>query len=156
MSGVDAMYAFQLAGYVAKTQEYNFKDWEWYLAHNNTWPSNRDLNIAGGGIISDDGKTAIKEGDPTLYNQEWPADSSVAIIPYWRDSLKFDMNRLRYWSMDNETDIWRYTHDDLNLPVTGEFLVERYVEVAKKARAQWKDIKLTGPVSAGSKASSQA
>lgn len=149
MPGVDAMYAFQLAGYVAKTQEYNFKDWDWYLAHNNTWPSNRDLNIAGGGIISDDGKTAIKEGDPTLYNQEWPADSSVAIIPYWRDSLKFDMNRLRYWSMDNETDIWRYTHDDLNLPVTGEFLVERYVEVAKKARAQWKDIKLTGPVSAG-------
>lgn len=148
MPGVDAMYAFQLSGYVAKTQDYNFDDWGYYLEHGN-YPSNRDLNIAGGGEISDDGTTAIKEGDPTLYNQEWPADSTVAIIPYWRDSLKFDMSRLRYWSMDNETDIWRFTHDDLDLPVTGEFLVERYVEVAKKARAVWKDIKLTGPVSAG-------
>lgn len=149
MPGVDAMYAFQMSGYVAKTQEYNFDDWNYYITHNNTWPANKDLNLAGGGIIADNGKSAIKEGDPTLYNQEWPLDSSVAIIPYWRDSLKFDMNRLRYWSMDNEVEIWRYTHDDLNLPVTADFLVERYIDLAKKARAQWKDIKLTGPVTAG-------
>jgi hypothetical protein len=45
-------------------------------------------------------------------------------------------------------EIWRGTHSDLDLPVTGDFLVEHYVDVAKKARAQWKDIKLTGPVTA--------
>ena len=50
--------------------------------------------------------------------------------------------------MDNEMEIWRGTHSDLDLPVTGDFLVERYIDVAKKARAQWKDIKLTGPVAA--------
>ena len=50
--------------------------------------------------------------------------------------------------MDNEMEIWRGTHSDLDLPVTGDFLVKHYIEVAKKARAQWKDIKLTGPVAA--------
>ncbi len=34
------------------------------------------------------------------------------------------------------------------MPVTGDFLVERYIDVAKKARAAWGDIKLTGPVTA--------
>ena len=48
--------------------------------------------------------------------------------------------------MDNEIEIWRGTHNDLDLPVTGDFLVERYIDVAKKARAAWGDIKLTGPV----------
>ena len=43
-------------------------------------------------------------------------------------------------------EIWRGTHSDLDLPVTGDFLVERYIDVAKKARAAWGDIKLTGPV----------
>ena len=82
----------------------------------------------------------------SLYNMEWPADSTVAIIPHWKDELKFDMSRFKYWSMDNEMEIWRGTHSDLDLPVTGDFLVERYIDVAKKARAAWGDIKLTGPV----------
>jgi len=77
---------------------------------------------------------------------EWPADSTVAIIPHWKDELKYDMSRFKYWSMDNEMDIWRGTHNDLDLPVTGDFLVEHFVDVAKKARTAWGDIKLTGPV----------
>ncbi|MBP5350738.1 MAG: glycoside hydrolase [Fibrobacterales bacterium] len=149
MPGVDAMYAFQLTGYVAKTRDYNFGDWDWYLAHDRTWPSNRNANLAGGGEIADDGATVLREGDPSLYNMEWPADSTVAIVPYWRDELGFDMDRLRYWSMDNEPEIWRSTHDDLDLPVDADFIVARYVETAKKARAKWPGIKLTGPVSAG-------
>ena len=144
MPGVDAMYAFQLTGWVASSTNYNFDDWKWYQGHEK-WATGT-LDLAGGGEVADDGKTLVKAGDYRLYNKEWPADSTVAIIPHWRDNLKYDMSRFKYWSMDNEMDIWRGTHSDLDLPVTGDFLVEHYVDVAKKARAQWKDIKLTGPV----------
>ena len=144
MPGVDAMYAFQLTGYAASSTEYNFPDWNWYQEHG-SYPS-QTFDLAGGGEVSEDGKTLIKAGDASLYNMEWPADSTVAIIPHWKDELKFDMSRFKYWSMDNEMEIWRGTHSDLDLPVTGDFLVERYIDVAKKARTVWGDIKLTGPV----------
>ena len=146
MPGIDAMYAFQLTGWAASSTDYNFGDWNWKQEHGQNAKSTLDL--AGGGEVADDGETLIKAGDYKLYNMEWPADSTVAIIPYWRDDLKFDMNRFKYWSMDNEMEIWRGTHSDLDLPVTGDFLVEHYIDVAKKARALWKDIKLTGPVTA--------
>ena len=144
MPGVDAIYAFQLTGWVASSTNYNFNDWNWYQAHNK-WATST-LDLAGGGEVTDDGKTLVKAGDYRLYNKEWPADSTVAIIPHWKDELQYDMSRFKYWSMDNEMDIWRGTHSDLDLPVTGDFLVERYVNVAQKARATWGDIKLTGPV----------
>ncbi|OWV23731.1 Por secretion system C-terminal sorting domain-containing protein [Fibrobacter sp. UWB16] len=146
MPGIDAMYAFQLTGYAASSTDYNFPDWNWKQEHGTY--ATQTFDLAGGGEVSEDGKTLIKAGDPSLYNIEWPADSTVAIIPHWKDELKFDMSRFKYWSMDNEMEIWRGTHSDLDLPVTGDFLVERYIDVAKKARAQWKDIKLTGPVAA--------
>ena len=60
------------------------------------------FDLAGGGEVSEDGKTLIKAGDASLYNMEWPADSTVAIIQHWKDELKFDMSRFKYWSMDNE------------------------------------------------------
>ena len=146
MPGIDAMYAFQLTGFAASSTDYNFGDWNWKQEHG--FYATSTLDLAGGGEVDEDGKTLVKAGDYKLYNMEWPADSTVAIIPYWRDELKFDMSRFKYWSMDNEMEIWRGTHSDLDLPVTGDFLVEHYIEVAKKARAQWKDIKLTGPVAA--------
>ena len=146
MPGIDAMYAFQLTGYAASSTDYNFPDWNWKQEHGTY--TTQTFDLAGGGEVSEDGKTLIKAGDPSLYNMEWPADSTVAIIPHWKDELKFDMSRFKYWSMDNEMEIWRGTHNDLDLPVTGDFLVERYIDVAKKARAAWGDIKLTGPVAA--------
>ena len=146
MPGIDAMYAFQLTGYAASSTDYNFPDWNWKQEHGTY--ATQTFDLAGGGEVSENGKTLIKAGDPSLYNMEWPADSTVAIIPHWKDELKFDMSRFKYWSMDNEMEIWRGTHSDLDLPVTGDFLVERYIDVAKKARAAWGDIKLTGPVAA--------
>lgn len=144
MPGVDAMYAFQLNGYAAKTNEYNFADWDWYVEHGSN--AKQTLDLAGGGEVSADGQTAIKEGDGLLYCEPWPADSTVGIVPHWRDELKYDMSRFQYWSMDNEMDIWKSSLSDLKLNITGDFLVERYIDVAKKARAAWGDIKLTGPV----------
>lgn len=147
LPGVDAQYAFQLTGYAASSTEYNFEDWTFYTTHNETW-AKQTLDLAGGGEASEDGQTLVKAGDYSLYNEAWPADSTVGIIAHWKDELKYDMSRFRYWSMDNEMEIWKGTHADLPLDSGGAFLVKQYIDVAKKARAAWPEIKLTGPVTA--------
>ena len=146
LPGANAMYAFQLSGYTASSADYNFNDWDFYQT-NGSWAKST-LDLAGGGVASADGQTALKTGDYSLYNEEWPADSTVAILNHWKDDVKLDMKRFEYWSMDNEMEIWSGTHSDLPLTVTQQFLVERYLDVAKKAKKAWKDIKLTGPVAA--------
>ena len=146
LPGANAMYAFQLSGYAASSADYNFNDWDSYQT-NGSWAKST-LDLAGGGVASADGQTALKTGDYSLYNEEWPADSTVAILNHWKDDVKLDMKRFEYWSMDNEMEIWSGTHSDLPLTVTQQFLVERYLDVAKKAKKAWKDIKLTGPVAA--------
>ena len=146
LPGANAMYAFQLSGYAASSADYNFNDWDFYQT-NGSWAKST-LDLAGGGVVSADGQTVLKTGDYSLYNEEWPADSTVAILNHWKDDVKLDMKRFEYWSMDNEMEIWSGTHSDLPLTVTQQFLVERYLDVAKKAKKAWKDIKLTGPVAA--------
>ncbi len=144
MPGVDAMYAFQLTGYAASSTDFNFDDWSFFQKHE-SWAKST-LDLAGGGEVADDGETLVKAGDYSWYNEAWPADSTVGIIDHWRDELNYDMSRFQYWSMDNEMEIWNGTHGDLPLDMDPDFLVERYIDVAKKARAKWKDVKLTGPV----------
>ena len=146
LPGANAMYAFQLSGYAASSADYNFNDWDFFQT-NDSWAKST-LDLAGGGVASADGQTALKTGNYSLYNEEWPADSTVAILNHWKDDVKLDMKRFEYWSMDNEMEIWSGTHSDLPLTVTQQFLVERYLDVAKKAKKAWKDIKLTGPVAA--------
>ncbi len=146
LPGANAMYAFQLSGYAASSADYNFNDWDFFQT-NGSWAKST-LDLAGGGVASADGQTALKTGNYSLYNEEWPADSTVAILNHWKDDVKLDMKRFEYWSMDNEMEIWSGTHSDLPLTVTQQFLVERYLDVAKKAKKAWKDIKLTGPVAA--------
>ena len=146
LPGANAMYAFQLSGYAASSADYNFNDWDFFQT-NGSWAKST-LDLAGGGVASADGQTALKTGDYSLYNEEWPANSTVAILNHWKDDVKLDMKRFEYWSMDNEMEIWSGTHSDLPLTVTQQFLVERYLDVAKKAKKAWKDIKLTGPVAA--------
>ena len=150
LPGVDAMYAFQLAGYVAASTDYNFADWDWKQAHGKN--AKQSLNLAGGGQVADDGETLVLAGNSSLYLQEWPADSSAKILTHWKDELKYDMERLKYWSMDNEMELWPGTHDDLpldfpdNSTVAPERMINNYVAVAKAAKARYPDVKLTGPV----------
>ena len=150
LPGVDAMYAFQLTGYVASSMDYNFADWDWKQAHGKN--AKQSLNLAGGGQVADDGETLVQAGNSSLYLQEWPADSTAKILTHWKDELNYDMERLKYWSMDNEMELWRGTHDDLpldfpdNSTVAPERMINNYVAVAKKAKALYPDVKLTGPV----------
>ena len=106
--------------------------------------------------MDDDGVTLIQAGDYRLYLEEWPADSTVELIKHWRDDLKYDMSRFRYWSMDNEMELWRGTHSDLPYTypnedgntVAADRMVDNYIAVAKAAKAINPDLKLTGPVAA--------
>ena len=155
LPGVDGMYAFQLAGYVASSTAYNFKDWDWKQSHGGK-NAKQTLDLAGGGTVAEDGTTLIQAGDYSLYLEEWPADSTVELVKHWRDELKYDMKRFQYWSMDNEMELWRNTHSDLPYiypneagnTVAADRMVDNYIAVAKAAKAISPDLKLTGPVAA--------
>ena len=148
--GMQAMFAFQLLGRVASSKDYNFNDWAY---NSSQWWDGVYQNLAGGGTPNTSGKNSGKaavEGDVTLYTEEWPADSTVGILNYWfsPDGLGLNKNQFLYWNMDNEADVWDGTHDDVmtdGLLPASEFM-DRYIEVAKKARALFPEIKICGPV----------
>jgi len=146
--GAQGMWSFQLIGYAASNTENNFNDWEY---NQSGWWTGVGQNLAGGGIPDEEGEKAKTEGDIDLYLEEWPADSSVAILDHWfgDDGLGLDKSTIQYWSMDNEPEIWNGTHDDV-MPdlITAEEFMQRYFELAKKAREKFPEIKLCGPIAA--------
>jgi hypothetical protein len=143
--GMQAMFAFQLLGRVAKTHAYNFNDWDY---NHSQWWEGVSQNLCGGGTPdAGGGSKAEKEGDLTLFSQEWPADSSVAIMRHWQDDLHLDMSHFRYWSMDNEPEIWSGTHDwAMPEQLPAKELCDRYIALAKKAKALNPNVRLCGPV----------
>jgi hypothetical protein len=146
---MQVMWAFQLLGRVASNSDHNFNDWGF---NSSQWWEGVHQNLAGGGVPNTDvpGGKALVEGDIGLYTMEWPADSTVAILNHWfePDGLGLNKNQFAYWSMDNEPDVWNGTHDDVMGDVllpSVEFM-DHFIEVAKKARAQFPEIKICGPV----------
>jgi hypothetical protein len=146
---MQVMWAFQLIGRVASSNLHNFNDWGY---NNSNWWQGVYQNLAGGGVPNeaDPGGTALVEGDVTLYTQDWPADSSVGILTHWfgPGGLGLNKDQFMYWNMDNEADVWNGTHDDVmsdGLLPASEFM-DHYIDVAKKARALFPEIKLCGPV----------
>jgi hypothetical protein len=146
---MQAMWAFQLLGRVASSTGHNFNDWEY---NHSQWWQGVGQNLAGGGVPNEDnpGGSALVEGDIDLYTEEWPADSTVGILDHWfgANGIGLDKNQFRYWNMDNEPDVWDGTHDDVmsdGLLPASEFM-DNYIEVAKKARALFPEIKICGPV----------
>jgi hypothetical protein len=147
MPGVQGMWAFQLIGQAASNTTNNFND---YAYNGSNWWSGVCQNLAGGGVVNSGGScAATTNGDTTHYLENWTADSTTAILDHWfgSGSLGYNSNSIRYWSMDNEPDGWNSTHDDVmpTLPAAETFM-QRYFAVAKKARAKFPNIKLTGPV----------
>lgn len=143
------MWAFQLLGRVASSTQYNFNDWSF---NGSQWWQGVHQNLAGGGAANIDNPTgdAKIEGKAELYTQEWPSDSTVAILNHWfgANGLGLDKDQFAYWSMDNEPDIWNGTHDDVmhgDIIPASEFM-DRFIEVAVKARAIYPGIKICGPV----------
>lgn len=145
LPNVQGMYAFQLIGKAAKTNAYNFNDWEYNHSQWGEWCS---LDLCGGGSADANGKL-IQKGDPTLYLEDWPADSTVGIYKHWRDDLGLDMKQFKYWNMDNEFEMWPWTHSDViekNTNEVFEMMMQNYFATAKAIRAIDPTVKLTGPV----------
>jgi len=146
--GMQVMWAFQLLGRVASNTNNNFNDWGF---NQSQWWQGVYQNLAGGGVpnTDDPGGHALVEGDDNLYTMEWPADSTVAILDHWfgPDGLNLNKNQFLYWNMDNEPDIWNGTHDDvMDVLLPASEFMDRFIEVAKKARALFPEIKICGPV----------
>ena len=145
LPNVQGLYAFQLIGKAAKTNEYNFNDWEYNHSQWGEWCS---LDLRGGGSADANGKL-IQKGDASLYLEDWPADSTVGIYKHWRDDLGLDMNQFKYWNMDNEFEMWPWTHSDVvekNNDEVFEMMMQNYFATAKAIRAIDPTVKLTGPV----------
>lgn len=145
--GTQVMWAFQLLGKVASTKNNNFNDWAY---NQSKWWEGCNQNLAGGGVANSSGGTkASNEGNPALYTEVWPADSTTAILNRWfgQGGLGLKKENFRYWNMDNEPDIWSGTHDDvMPTQISADGFMTKYFEVAKKARSLFPGIKLCGPV----------
>lgn len=145
--GMQGMFAFQLLGRVASSGSNNFNDWEYNQAQ---WWSGVGQNLAGGGQVNTSGGSqALVDGNIDLFSKPWPADSSVAILDDWfgANGKGFNQNQFQYWSMDNEVDIWNGTHDwAMPTLLSASAFMDRYIELAKKAKAINPNIKLCGPV----------
>ena len=145
---MQVMWAFQLLGKVASSTSYNFNDWGF---NQSQWWDGVNQNLAGGGTpnTADPNGKALVEGDASKYLINWPADSTVEILNHWfgANGIGLNKNNFRYWNMDNEPDIWNGTHDDVmpNLISASQFM-DRFISVAKKARALFPEIKICGPV----------
>jgi len=149
MPGVQGMWSFQLLGKVAANTQSNFPDWNY---NSSKWWDGVNQNLAGGGTVNPaGGGKALVEGNTDLYLKDWPADSTVGILDKWfgAGGLGYDTTFYRYWSMDNEPEIWNGTHDDvMKTQIPAEEFMQLYFKVAKAARAKFPGIKLSGPVPA--------
>lgn len=143
------LWTLGLIGWAAKTNAHNFGDWAY---NQSKWWSGVNQNLAGGGVLNPEGGSkALKDGNPSLYLEEWPVDSVVGILKHWfgESGIKLNPNNFLYWNMDNEPEIWNGTHDDvMPVMISAEEFMQRYFETAKKARAIFPDIKIAGPVPA--------
>jgi hypothetical protein len=146
-TNVQGMFAFQLLGRVASSNQHNFDDWSF---NQSQYWSGHGQNLAGGGVVNTNGGSqALVDGDINLFSKPWPADSSVAILNHWfgANGLGFSQNKFMYWSMDNEVDIWNGTHDwAMPTLISASAFIDRYIDLAKKAKAIYPGIKLCGPV----------
>ena len=146
---VQGMFGFQLIGKAAKSNSHNFSSWNFNQAQ---WWDGVEQNLCGGGQVdSSGGNQALVDGDPDLYLEDWPADSTIGILDHWfgPGGVGLDSTMLRYWCMDNEPAVWGGKHDDiLDSQPPAEDYMQSFFEVAKGARARFPGIKISGPVSA--------
>jgi hypothetical protein len=146
-ASITGMWTLPLIGKGPSNTTNNFNDWGY---NSSQYWSGCAQNLAGGGVINTGGgSAATTNGNPNLYLQNWDADSTTDILPYWFNTLGIPQARATYWNMDNEPEIWNGTHDDIiATSYSPETFMQSYFATAKKARAKFPAIKLVGPVPA--------
>lgn len=148
MPDIGVMWSFQLIGKVAANKNNNFNDWAY---NNSQWWEGVAQNLAGGGEMNPTGTKAKVEGNPDLYLEDWPAESTTGILDHWfgAGGKGYSKEQFQYWNMDNEPEIWSGTHDDvMPTQLSADAFMTKYFAVAKKAREKFPEIKLVGPVPA--------
>ncbi len=129
-TGLYGMFAFQCLGWVAKTKEHNFDDW-----NEDRHGKRRNKNLAG-------------NGDPEKYLQKIDAKYTVDILDHFfgPGGLGLDKKRFPIWHLDNEPNGWRGTHNDVeDGSMTAEECVQKYLAVAREVKTRHPDIQLMGP-----------
>lgn len=148
LPGVQGLYGLSLLGWAANNTTHNFNDW---LYNGSAWWDGAGNDWAGTPPISAAGEQPSVAADPTLYLEKRTPEQTLGILDHFFGSgateLGLDNSQFLYWNMDNEADIWNYTHSDV-MPDTmsAEEFVQIYVDMALKARAKFPNIKLVGPV----------
>ncbi|MCQ2199952.1 MAG: T9SS type A sorting domain-containing protein [Paludibacteraceae bacterium] len=140
---IQGMYSFQLCGYTASNNEHNFNDWEYNKSQWGKWCS---WPLCGGGEVINADADEYKAGDINLYLEKTSIEQTTDILTYWKDTLKKDMSQFLYWNMDNEPEMWGWTHKDVHPDFDPDFYVEQYIKAAVAARKKFPDIKFCGPV----------
>lgn len=123
------MFCFQVLGWVAKTDQYNFRESE-----ADPRPE-RHEDLCGG-------------GNAALYLEPWTAKDTADILDHWfgPGGLGLDPARFRYWHMDNEPECWPSTHGDVcPQDLTAEQVVQKYAAVAREVKSRYPGIRLMAP-----------
>lgn len=100
------------------------------------------------GTCSDGGGATCKNpgqiADPYLANEPTDPEWVTEWVEYLRHSQDFD---IRFFAMDNEPELWGYTHYDVH-PTCTTFseILEHYLAYAAAVRPLAPDAELTGPV----------
>jgi hypothetical protein len=129
-AGADVRLALPTLGWVAKDND---------LTSCSFPLSNGECGDALGANCRQSGKPA----DPTLTS----VPSTTADITAWINHLLEQGFDLRFLAMDNEPDIWGYTHYDVHPHCTTyQEMLDKYLEYASAVRPLVPDAHLTGPV----------
>lgn len=103
--------------------------------------------LPGGGCGDAGGANCANPGpiaDPTLANVPSDADSVKAWLEHLIEKMEFD---IRFLAMDNEPELWGYTHYDVHPTCTNyEEILEKFLTYAEVARSVVPEVEITGPV----------
>jgi len=103
--------------------------------------------LPGGGCGNANGANCTKPGeiaDPTRANVQSDVDSVAAWVRYLVEEKGFDV---RFLAMDNEPELWGYTHYDVHPACTTyQEILDTYLSYASAVRRIAPEAELTGPV----------
>jgi hypothetical protein len=127
-TGSQFLFGLPALGWVAKTDAYNYKEWE---VKN---PPRGTANMCGGGAA-------------TLYLEPWTAKDSVDMLDHWfgPGGLGMDPASFRYFHIDNEPECWLSTHDDVGKNIAAEEAVRKYAAVAREMKRRFPGVRLMAP-----------
>lgn len=129
-TGLQGLFALQVLGWVAASDACNYDQ------------ERLDPNWVG------HEQNLCADGDVTKYLRRIDPSYTVDLLDDWFGgaSPKLDKRRFPIWQLDNEPEGWAHTHDDVVPEVMDpEEVVQKYVAVAKEAKARHPELRIMAP-----------